>query len=61
LPSPLLHDDSGKTYKTAQAFGEIAAGSSFSCTFSYRVPKGTTLGRLTIDTAALDLSKTGQP
>ena len=58
VPSPILHDEGGKTYKTAQTFGEVTAGASFSCTFSYRVPKGTRLSRLTIDTAAIDLSKT---
>ena len=60
LPSPVLHDGAGKTYNTAQAFGEIAAPSSFSCTFSFRVPKGTKLAKLTIDTLSVDLSKTSQ-
>jgi hypothetical protein len=57
VPSPILHDATGKSYKTAQAFVEFAAGSSFSCTFSYRVPKGTKLARLTIESASIDLSK----
>jgi hypothetical protein len=60
VPSPILRDDAGKEYKTAQTFVEFAAGSSFSCTFSYRVPKGTKLALLTIDSATLDLSKTAQ-
>ena len=60
IPSPVLHDDAGKTYNTAQTFGEIAAGPSFSCTFSYRVPKGTKVARLAIDTVSLDLTKTAQ-
>jgi hypothetical protein len=60
LPSPVLHDGGGKTYNTAQAFGEIAAGSTFSCTFSFRVPKGTKLAKLAIDTLSVDLSKTSQ-
>jgi hypothetical protein len=61
VPSPLLHDGKGQSYKTAQAFGEIGATPTFSCTFSYRVPKGTPVARLTIDTVALDLSKLPQP
>jgi hypothetical protein len=61
VPSPILHDAAGKEYKTAQSFVEFAPGSSASCTFSYRVPKGTKLAQLTIDSAALDLSKTPQP
>jgi hypothetical protein len=60
VPSPVLHDEAGKSYNTAQAFGEIAATPSFSCTFSYRVPKGTKLARLTIDTLSLDLAKATQ-
>jgi hypothetical protein len=60
IPSPVLHDAAGKTFNTAQAFGEIAGGSPFSCTFSFRVPKGTKLSRLAIDTATIDLSKAGQ-
>ena len=60
VPSPVLHDESGKSYNTAQAFGEITATPSFSCTFSYRVPKGTKLARLTIDTLSLDVGKAVQ-
>ena len=60
MPSPVLHDAAGKTYNTAQAFGEIEPSSSFSCTFSFRVPKGTKLATLTIDTASVDLSKASQ-
>ena len=55
LPKPVLHDDSGKAYNTAQSFAEIGATQAFSCTFAFRVPKGTKLARLTIDTLALDL------
>jgi hypothetical protein len=55
LPKPVLYDESGKSYNTAQSFAEIGATSSFSCTFAFRVPKGTRLARLTIDTLSLDL------
>jgi hypothetical protein len=57
VPSPVLSDAAGQVYKTAQAFGEIGAVPSFSCTFSYRVPKGAALARVTIDTVSLDVSK----
>jgi hypothetical protein len=60
VPSPILHDAAGKTYNTAQSFGDMSATSAFSCTFSFRVPKGTRLARLTIDTASVDLSKVSQ-
>jgi hypothetical protein len=55
LPKPVLYDESGKSYNTAQSFAEIGATSSFSCAFAFRVPKGTKLARLTIDTLTLDL------
>jgi hypothetical protein len=55
LPKPVLHDEAGKSYNTAQSFAEIGATPSFSCTFSFRVPKGTKLARLTLDTLSLDL------
>jgi hypothetical protein len=60
VPSPVLHDEAGKSYNTAQAFGEMSAAPSFSCTFSFRVPKGTKLARLAIDTLSLDLGKAVQ-
>jgi hypothetical protein len=60
VPSPLLHDAKGQSYKTAQAFGEIGATATFSCAFSFRVSKGTPVARLTIDSLALDLSNLAQ-
>jgi hypothetical protein len=56
VAKPVLYDDSGKAYNTAQSFGEIASGSSFSCTFSFRVPKGAKVTKLAIDTASFDLA-----
>lgn len=56
LPKPVLHDAAGKAYNTAQSFADIGATPAFSCTFSYRVPKGTKVTRLTLDTATFDLS-----
>ena len=55
IPKPVLHDEGGKVYNTAQSFTEIAGTQPFSCTFSFRVPKGAKLARLVLDTATLDL------
>jgi hypothetical protein len=55
IAKPVLYDESGKAYNTAQSFGEIA-GESFSCTFSFRVPKGAKVTKLTIDTTSFDLA-----
>ena len=60
VPSPLLHDAKGQSYMTAQTFGEVGGTPTFSCTFSYRVPKGTPAARLTVDSVSLDLSKLPQ-
>ena len=56
IAKPVLFDESGKAYNTAQSFGEITGGSSFSCTFSFRVPKGAKVTKLAIDTTSFDLA-----
>lgn len=55
LGKPILHDQAGKTYNTAQSFAEIGSQQSFSCTFAFRVPKGAKLKRFAIDTLSIDL------
>jgi hypothetical protein len=60
LPKPVVYDESGKAYNTAQSFAEVGAPPSFSCTFSFRVPKGTKLTRLTLDTTTVDLRSIAQ-
>ena len=55
LPKPVLQDASGKTYNTAQSFAEVGTTPSFSCTFSFRVPTGTQLKRIALDTVSIDL------
>ena len=54
VPKPVLHDDSGKTYNTAQSFANIG-GAPFTCAFAFRVPKGTTPKRLQIDTLMIEV------
>jgi hypothetical protein len=55
IPKPVLYDEAGKAYNTAQAFAEIGSTPSFTCTFSFRVPKGTKVKRFAIDTTSLDV------
>jgi hypothetical protein len=57
LAKPVLYDDAGKAYNTAQSFGDVGATPAFSCTFSYRVPKGAKVTRLAIDNVSFDLSR----
>jgi hypothetical protein len=56
IPKPVLYDVADKPYKTAQAFGELTSSSSHSCSFSFRVPKGTKVSRFAIGDASVDLS-----
>ena len=60
VPKPMLHDQDGQTYNTAQSFADIGASQSFSCTFAFRVPKGTKLKSFSVDTLSTDVSKMGQ-
>src|SRR5437879_3574854 len=56
LAKPVLHDQDGKTYNTAQSFADIGSSQSFSCTFAFRVPKGARLKSFSIDTLSIDVS-----
>jgi hypothetical protein len=56
IPKPTLTDESGKVYNTAQSFGDVAAASSFSCTFAFRIPKGAKVTKFSLDTASIDLT-----
>ena len=60
LPKPVLYDDAGKAYNTAQSFAEVGATPAFTCAFSFRVPKGAKLARFTLDTASIALGAMGQ-
>ncbi len=57
LGKAVLHDDAGKTYNTAQSFADIGASQSFSCTFAFRVPKGTKVKRFVIESLSIDLGE----
>jgi hypothetical protein len=57
IPKPVLYDASGKAYNSAQTFGEIGAAPAFACTFSFRVPKGTTVTQFAIDTLSITLAQ----
>ena len=60
LPKPVLYDESGKAYNTAQSFAEIGATPAFACVFSFRIPNGATLARFTLDTASIPLGAMGR-
>jgi hypothetical protein len=56
VPKPLLYDDAGNEYKTAQSFRDVASQDAYSCNFAFRVPKGTKITRVAIEDVSLDLS-----
>ena len=56
VKKPVLLDASGKTFNTAMSFVDPGATPEYSCGFAYRVPEGTKLGKIQIDTATLDLT-----
>ena len=60
IPKPTLTDATGKVYNTAQSFADVASSPAFSCTFSFRVPKGAKVAKFVLDTASFDLSSLSQ-
>ncbi len=40
VPKPLLFDDAGNEYKTAQSFRDAGSQETCTCNFSFRVPTG---------------------
>ena len=56
VKKPVLVDASGKTFQTAMAFVDPGSLPEYSCGFAYRVPEGTKLGTIQIDTATIDLT-----
>lgn len=56
VKKPVLLDASGKVFNTAMSFIDPGATPEYSCGFAYRVPDGTKLGKLQIDTLTIDLT-----
>lgn len=56
VPKPVLVAADGKTFNTAMAFVDPGSQPRYICDFAFRVPAGTALGQIRIDTATLDLS-----
>jgi len=56
VKKPVLIDAGGKTFQTAMAFIDPGSQPEYSCGFAYRVPEGTKLGRIQIDTTTIDLT-----
>jgi hypothetical protein len=57
LKKPTLTDSAGKTYNTAVSFVDVASVPEFSCAIPFRVPTGTALKSVQVDSATLELPK----
>jgi hypothetical protein len=55
LKKPTLTDSAGKTYNTAVSFVDVGSVPEFSCAIPFRVPAGTALKSVQIDSASLDV------
>jgi len=56
VSKPVLLDAGGKAFHTAMAFVDPGSMPEYACGFAYRVPEGTKLGSIRIDTTTLDLT-----
>jgi hypothetical protein len=55
LKRPVVTDEAGKTYNTAVSFVDVGSTPEFSCAIPFRVPSGTRLKSIQIDTATLEI------
>jgi hypothetical protein len=56
MKRPTVIDAADKSYFTPSQFVDVGSLPEYSCTFPFRVPDGTKLKTLNIDTAKIDLS-----
>ena len=56
MKRPSITDASDKKYNTAATFVDVGKVPEFSCTFPFRVPEGTKLKALQIESASYDLT-----
>ena len=56
MKRPTVTDTNDKSYFTPSQFVDVASMPEFSCTFPFRVPEGTKLKSLKIESATLDLA-----
>jgi hypothetical protein len=56
VKKPVLVAEDGKTYNTSVAFVDPGSVPEYTCAFPFRVPTGTKLGKLQIETTTVDLA-----
>jgi hypothetical protein len=56
IKRPTVTAADGKTYNTSVQFVDVGSVPEYSCSFPFRVPEGTTLKSMQIETATFDLT-----
>ena len=56
MKRPSLTDAADKKYNTASTFVDVGSVPEYSCTFPFRIPEGTKLKALQLESSSLDLS-----
>jgi hypothetical protein len=56
MKRPTVTDAADKRYNTASTFVDVGSVPEYSCTFPFRVPDGTKLKALQLESSSLDLS-----
>lgn len=56
LKKPVLTDSAGKTYQTSVAFVDPGSKPDYQCAFPFRVPAGTKVASVAIDTAIINVT-----
>ena len=56
MKRPTVTAADGKTYNTSVQFVDVGSVPEYSCSFPFRVPEGTTLKSLQIESATFDLA-----
>ena len=56
MKRPSITDAADKTYNTSSTFVDVGSVPEYACTFPFRVPDGTKLKTLHIESASFDLS-----
>lgn len=56
LKKPVLTDTAGNTYQTSVAFVDPGSKPEYECAFPFRVPAGTKVASVAIDTATLSVA-----
>ena len=57
MKRPTATSTDGKVYNTSVQFVDVGSVPEYSCAFTFRVPEGTKLKSLQIDSATLDLPR----